>query len=391
LQKSDDASSAVRLLYLVERPIQYQAPLLRRIAAEGDIHLTVCFETLGAAAGGGAADPGFARTVRWDVPLLDGYDHVIEDGSSGLRGLIGAADAVWMHGWAGWRQRAALQIATELGVPVLMRGENTDAAMPDGWGPKGWLKRRYLAGIFDRCAGFLCIGSANRRYYLARGVPEDALFFMPYAVDNDFFAARCAKAGETRDDFRTELGLAPGRPVVLFAGKLQRRKGADTLLDAFRRLGRDAARQPYLLFVGDGEQRSLVEKAAARDEAVRFLGFRNQTELPAFYDLADVFVLASKAEPWGLAVNEAMNGACAVVVSDECGCAEDLVSPDRGAVVPAGDDRALARALERILGDEAACAAMGQAAREAVAKWDFDKDIVGLKRALAAVGLKGGT
>lgn len=388
MQASDGPRNKVKLLYLVERPIQYQAPLLRRLAADEGLDLMVAFETLGAAAPGGAFDAGFGRAVTWDVPVLDGYPHVVAADGQAVRPLMADADAVWMHGWAGPRQRAALRLARQLGKPVLMRGENTDAAMPDGWGPRGWLKRRYLDWVFDRCDAFLAVGAANRRYYLARGVPEEAIFAMPYVVDNDFFRDRCARAHTERDGMRAALGLSPDRPVILFAGKFQARKGLDTLLDAFARLDRTRARNPYLLVVGDGEQRGLAESAAARDPSVRFTGFRNQTELPAFYDLADVFVLASRREPWGLAVNEAMNGACAVVVSDECGCAEDLVDDACGRVVRAGDTGALAAALGDVLADEDRTAAMGRASRALVAEWSYDLDVQGLKRALSSLGLQ---
>ena len=62
---------------------------------------------------------------------------------------------------------------------------------------------------------------------------------------------------------------------------------------------------------------------------VRFLGFRNQSEMPAFYDLCDLFVLPSHFEPWGLVINEAMNAGKPVIVSDCVGAAPDLVQTGR--------------------------------------------------------------
>lgn len=361
-----------RLLYVVDHPIQYQAPLLRRIAALDDIALRVAFGHLGGAEA--YADAGFGRTVRWDVDVLGGYDSAVTDD-------IGDCDAVWMHGWQGRRMRRVLAAARRRGVPVLMRGENTLAAMPDDAGVRGILKRRYLGWIFARCAAFLAIGADNRDYYRAHGIAEDRLFDMPYAVDNAFFRDAAIAAAPRRDALRAALGLDPGRPVVLFAGKLQRRKNPHVLEAAFRALDPATCRRPYLVFVGDGEMRGDLRA----DADVRLLGFRNQTELPAFYDLADVFVLASHREPWGLAVNEAMNGGCAVIVSDACGCARDLVAPDCGRVVRAGDARALAAALTDTLADADACAAMGRAARERVGGWDFARDVDGLRRAIAFV------
>ena len=374
----------MKLLYLVEHPIQYQAPLLRLVAGLDDVDLTVLFEHAGST--NVAFDKGFGRPLAWDIPLTDGYDNRVESAFDAVDAAIQNTDVLWLHGWGSTRQRKALVAARRHGVPVLMRGENTLAAMPDGAGLRGWLKRRYLDWIFTRCSGFLCIGSANREYYRTHGVRDDRLYSVPYAVDNRFFGHKCDQAAKTRDAFRLSLGLEPDRPVILYAGKLQRRKNPTVLLEAFHNL--DLSRQPYLVIVGDGEQRQEVEQAAKRNSSIHFVGFQNQTELPAFYDLADVFVLASHREPWGLAVNEAMNGGCVPIVSDECGCAADLVTPANGKIVPAGDAAALGSALEAVLKNEAHLDDMKAAARARIVEWGFDQDLAGLSTALRAVGPK---
>ena len=373
----------IRLLYLVDRPIQYQAPLLRLIAGLDDIDLTVIHKDAGGALG--RFDAGFGRAVTWDVPLLDGYAHEIVPEDRRLAGFIEDCDVVWLHGWRGARAWRAMDTARRRGVPVLMRGENTLAAMPDGRALRGVLKRRYLKWIFDRCRAFLTVGGANRDYYRAHGVDPGRLFPMPYAVDNDFFRSRAAAAAGERAQFRSALGLDGEGPVILFAGKLLARKNPLVLVEAFRALDHAGLGHPTLLLVGDGALRPALEKAAAGDDRVRVLGFRNQTEMPAFYDLADVFVLASHREPWGLAVNEAMNGRCAVVVSGECGCAGDLVDETCGAVVAPGDSGALCRALARILSDRGRCREMGDAAAARIRGWNFDADVDGLRQALSAV------
>ena len=372
-----------RLCYLVSHPIQYQAPLLRRIADDPEIELTVLFETLVTAAS--YHDQGFGRDVAWDVPLTEGYTHQAVSGIDEVRARLAETDVLWAHGWDSHLRRKALALAARMDVPVLMRGENTLAAMPDGAGLRGMAKRHYLKVIFKHCAGFLCIGSQNRRYYEAHGVGEDRLFSMPYAVDNDFFTERGQAASSRREDFRRELNLQPERPVVLFAGKLQRRKHPMALLQAWRSLDAQAAGHPYLLFVGDGEERAALEASIGDDEGVKLLGFRNQTELPAFYDLADVFVLPSEREPWGLGVNEAMACGTAVIASDQCGCAADLVDDSCGAVVPVGDSQALTDALQTLMGDAERLAAMGEAARMRIASCSFNEDIAGLKAAIKAV------
>lgn len=359
-----------RLLYLVSHPIQYQAPLLRRIAAEPGIELRVVFERTDTEQG--YFDDGFGTRVRWDIPLREGYDSVALRETS-LTREIADTDVVWLHGWASAMLLQALGIARAKGRPVLMRGENQDQSMPDGTGLRGWLKRRYLGWIFRRCAAFLAIGGANHDYYRKRGIGEDRIFPMPYAVDNAAFAQR-ARASDPAG-LRRDLGIDPEAQVVLFAGKFQRRKRPDLLVEAWLRLPEP---RPALVMVGDGEMRAQLE--SVRHRGLVFAGFRNQGELPAFYALADVFVLPSEHEPWGLAVNEAMACGTPVIVSDQVGCARDLVREECGAVFPAGDVEALTAALIRVLSrpqDRAAAAA----ARMRL--WDFEADVAGLKRALA--------
>lgn len=365
----------IRLLYLVSHPIQYQAPLLRKLACRPGIALRVVFIDTASTEGG--FDPGFQRQVAWDVPLRSGYDSVGLSETS-LEDEIGRADAVWLHGWQGMVMRRAMRLAKGKGRPVLMRGENWDGAMPDGAGPMGLIRKVYRRWLLSHCDAFLAIGSANRDFYLRRGILPQSVFSVPYAVDNAFFMQRAADADLVA--LRTELGLPMDRQVVLYSGKFMPRKHPHTLLKAWQSL----ADKPVLLFVGSGELEAQLRAMAGDDPLIHFLGFRNQTELPGLYALADVFVLASEREPWGLAVNEAMACATAVVVSDQCGAAFDLVDDTVGAVVPAGRADALALALKDVLTNSAE---RGRQAQRRVAGWGFDADIAGIEAALAFLGV----
>ena len=118
--------------------------------------------------------------------------------------------------------------------------------------------------------------------------------------------------------------------------------------------------------------------------SIKFLGFRNQTELPGYYDLCDVLVLPSAFEPWGLVINEVMNAGRAVVVSDQVGCGPDLVRKgENGYVFQAGDIAGLRQALVNLLSDPQKCRAMGQKSLEIINTWGIEEDVAGLKLALA--------
>jgi glycosyltransferase involved in cell wall biosynthesis len=399
----------VRLAYLVSHPIQYQAPLLRRIAQEPDIDLTVFFGSDFSVRS--YQDEGFGVDVKWDVPLLEGYRHkflpvIRDDGTqtvttplnygiySELRGREGEPgyDLLWTHGYNMVNALHGMVAAKALGIPVLVRADMWLRDRPRS-GPKLFLKTLFFQFLKNMVDGVLPVGTLNIEYwrhYLGNEVP---FFLMPYAVDNDYFQRRCREAAATRDAFRIELGIDAGRPAILFASKLQQRKYCSDLVDAYERLINDESDRPrpYLLIVGDGEERvALEEQARSRGLSdVRFCGFRNQSELPRFFDLSSVFVLPARHEPWGLVVNEAMNAGRAVILSDDIGCQPDLVTDGvEGYVFPVRDVNALTEALRRVLATPETAAQMGQRALNRINAWSFEEDIQALRQAIAQLTRK---
>ena len=388
----------VRLAYFVSHPIQYQAPLLRCVAAQRDIYVKALFGTNTTA---GRWDPGFDTAVKWDVPLLQGYDHeflpALANGAiTSLRPLNfgvgrrlkqGGFDALWVHGYTRLTNLCAIIAAKRLGVKVMVRDETYGANV--GKSPAREQARRAFYALLTRTAdAFLAIGALNRDYYQRIGVPGEKIFSVPYAVDNAFFRERAAEAAPKREELRRELGLGSGRPVILFAGKLIPRKEPRLLLEAYRRLSRDgrAEPEPYVLFAGDGELRGAIEQFAAGMgwKSIRVLGFKNQSELPTLYDLCDLFVLPSSYEPWGLVVNEVMNAGKPVIVSDRVGCGPDLVKPGiNGAIFPAGDAPELAEAIAAVLRSRGLLSRMGASSRDLIDHWSFDEDLAGLRAALS--------
>jgi glycosyltransferase involved in cell wall biosynthesis len=389
----------MRLAYLVTHPIQYQAPLLRRIAAEPGIQLKVFFASELSLHEFFAV--GFQRAIKWDLRLDEGYDYEVlpsvlksdrltfwQPISYGLarRLRAGHFDALWIHGYMRWHHWVAMIVAKRLGLKVLVRDEVTHISRA-----RTALRRRFktifftwLCQIVDR---FLAIGSLNAAYYRQQGVPGERISMMPYAVDNGFFQTRAAASAPRRELLRRELRLSKGRPIILYAGKLSPRKGPGDLLEAYLQLSEGGRRQPhpYLLYVGDGELRSELEAKAATTgwNSIKFLGFKNQPEMPAFYDLCDVFVVPSSYEPWGLVVNEAMNAAKPIIVSHRVGCVPDLVHDgSNGFVFGAGDTADLARSLRDALGDLRGCAEKGRRSLEIINRWSFEEDVQGLRAAL---------
>lgn len=390
----------LRLAYFESHPVQYRAPLLRRIAQESDIDLTVFFASDRSVRD--HHDRGFGMRVEWDVPLLEGYKHQFlprlrDAGPFGFAAPLnwgisrrlqrGKFDAVWVFGYHRLFQLNAILAARLLGIPVLLRAESHlfDRSRSS---VKLFAKRFLISGLRPLVRCVLPIGTANEAYWKRYLGDDFPMAPMPYAVDNDFFRRRAVEAAPRREELRRELGLQPGRPVILYASKLQTRKRCVDLVEAYLRLAPAPGVDPpaYLLIVGDGEERASLEARVRQSglSSIRFLGFRNQTELPRYFDLCDVFVLPSVHEPWGLIVNEVMNAGRPVVVSDQVGCQADLVHDGvNGCVYPAGDVDALAGCLRRLIDDPVLRASMGQNSLRVVQQQSFEEDIAGLRQALA--------
>jgi glycosyltransferase involved in cell wall biosynthesis len=398
LSHKKTAKKKVRVAYLVSHPIQYQAPLLRRIAQEPDIELTVFFGSNFSVHE--YVDKGFGVDVKWDVPLLDGYRHeflpTIWDRrrtgptsqlNYGLMSRLqdskdtNGFDVLWIHGYSTLNALQGMLIAKALGIPVLLRAESRlgrNLGSKKDSTLKQAAKRLFFHTLKHFIDGVLPIGTLNAAYwsyYLGKDCPQ---FLMPYAVDNHYFQSRSLEAVAGRGALLQELNLDPSRPVILFASKLQKRKRCEDLLEAYLSLssGKGIESRPYLVIVGDGEERTALEARVAQSGNldVRFCGFRNQSELPRFFDLATVFVLPSQEEPWGLIVNEVMNAGRAVIVSDDVGCQPDLVTDGReGCVFSAGDVTGLAKALRRVLAGPTTPELMGQRGLERIQAWSYER------------------
>ena len=324
-------------------------------------------------------DSGFKRKVEWDLPLTDGYnnEYLI---NTNLEEEINDADILWLHGCGSRTLRRALRIAKRLRIPVLMRAENCDIAMPDGYGLRGWLKRYYINRILSYCSAFLAIGSNNQKYYLNRGVSSNQIFKTPYAIDNEKFISGAKTVEPMRKKFKSQLGIGAEQKVILFVGKFIPRKCPHLLIKAYNRIDWGGNTRPALLFVGDGEMKGKLRDLAP--DAI-FLGFKNQSELPAIYSIADVMVLPSRREPWGLVVNEAMACGTAVIVSDQVGCATDLINDTCGRVFPSGDVGMLSSSIIHCLENSDS---MGKVSKEIIINWGFSEDITGLKGAIRYMG-----
>jgi len=266
------------------------------------------------------------------------------------------------------------------GKGIVMWGEATDRAEASR------IRRLLLPLIrklYRKADACLASSTSARKLYLSYGVAQDRIFLSPLAADNSFFHSVSRLDSVERVRIRASLGLTD-KPVVLYVGRLVETKGVDLLIDALARLQQEKGIFAHLLLVGDGPLRPNLERRCRQvGISAHFAGYVEQQYLPRFYGVADVFVLPSYYEPFGLVLNEAMACQLPVVVSDRVGAADDLVVNGRnGYIFPAGDCFKLAEALERLLEDPTLCRAMGHASWEIIKEWDLERAVQGFVDAI---------
>ncbi len=388
-----------RIAVVNSHPIQYFAPLYAYLNRDPSLEVTALYCSDFSLRG--AVDPGFKKAVTWDVDLLSGYraqflgERAKRRVPGGFWSLVcpevwgairgGRYDAVMLHGYNYAAYVLSFLAAKSCGLPVFMRSETHLGLQRRTF--RRWLRDSVLSFAYRFIDGFMAIGSANRDYYRALGVPEHKIYDAPYTVDNERFISAAQLSEKERAGLRRRFGLPANQPVVLYASKLTPRKHPDDVVRALRLLQSEGI-GASLLLVGSGAMesalRTLVSSSGVND--VAFGGFVNQSELPRVLAASDVFVLPAENEPWGLIVNEAMCAGLPVVVANEIGCVPDLVRHgENGLLVRAGDVTGLADALRILLSSEALRRAMGSNGLAIIRGWSYERCRQGVRAAAAMI------
>lgn len=393
-----------RVLFVASHPVQYQAPLFRRMVTHPglDIHVAYC-SLRGAEL---AHDPEFGANIQWDIPLLDGYPWVQVPNRGGggesfwglcnpglwklLRG--GGFDAVVSYvGYV----RATFWIAclaAKCSRTAFLFGTDATTLKPrEGGSWRATIKKLFWPCLFRLATQVFAPSSGTRDLMHSLGLPPDRVTLVPYVVDNDWWMRQSSQAD--RAATRAAWGASPNGAVILFCAKLQPWKRPADLLRAFAKANLSNA---ILVLAGAGPLRTSLEAEAAAlgvSSRVRFLGFVNQSQLPAVYTASDLMVLPSEYEPFAVVVNEAMCCGCPVVASDRVGAARDLVAPVAPQFVfPCGDIDALAGILKDALRDRTQLQSVARAALAHIQTWSPERNIAAtfdaIRIAAARVGLR---
>jgi len=240
-----------------------------------------------------------------------------------------------------------------LPVPVIAHHHHLD---------RDWWTDRLERWVVQRCDWIITGSQFARRQLIAElNVSPERVQVIDYGVSRSYRPLPRDKALAER------LGLGD-RQVLLYLGSLKERKNLPVLLQALR-LVREERPNVYLLLVGRGESEAALRRQAldlGLQQSVHFAGFVPEADKVAWYNLADVFVLPSRLEGFGLAAAEAMSCAKPVVASRAGSLPEVVADGETGMLCDSNDPGEFARAIQRLLDDPSLAEMMGRAGRERV-------------------------
>jgi glycosyltransferase involved in cell wall biosynthesis len=283
---------------------------------------------------GRATWPGTLGPV-W-LPDLPGY----------LRGEISVFDVIHVNGYRNLMNLPVARGARQAQVPLVMQPHGTMPVIVNSFLVKRLYDRLLGGQELQGLSALIALQESERQQAIARGVPPERIEIIPNGLDLSAMA-EIPEAGS----FRRWFGIPADRPLLLFLGRINRKKGTDMLVEAFHRLG---GLDAYLAIVGpdDGqleEVRRLIVRYRLEDR-VLLTGLLAGGKVVAAYRDADLFVLPCRADTFPTTIMEACLAGTPMVITDRCEIAH-LIGGRVGDVVPFDAD-ALSDAIKQLLTDK---------------------------------------
>ncbi|MBE3557386.1 MAG: glycosyltransferase [Firmicutes bacterium] len=301
----------------------------------------------------------FEHTIHWPLPLFGRRPEIL---------VSLYAEPSFLMGW---------MIAKLRKVRTVFWCEITR----DSWVKRKVWKDAIKHALFTHVDATLGGGEESRAFAMRFGVSADRAMCLPHSIDVKHFMLGSLQAQNHCEILRTKLGLQG--TTFIYVGRLWWGKGLLYLLEAFEKVQKQSTEPVSLLLVGDGpEETNLKQMVIDHDlRNVVFVGFKQKSDLPQYYALADVFVFPTLGDPYGLVVDEAMACGLPVISTSAAGEIHDRVEEGiNGYIVPPEDSVILANRMLTLTQDPVLRARMGQVSAQKIEghtpeKWaeDFER------------------
>ena len=373
----NEQQKTIKITILSSHPTQHEGPMLRNINKHPLIDLNVYFySNPNDLQIKKRRDPEVGYLPNWDIPILEGYKYKFISCLT-IKGYINDLlnkdyDIIVIEGYNSLYSWLTMIIARAIRrIPVIFRCDSTLLYKNTIF--KSLVKKLILKIVCYISSAYLYVGSLNKKFYRYYNIPLEKLFLVPYAVDNEFIKKRCDTFRKKKNRYRNQYGIPKDIIVILGILKFIEREAPMDLLKAYTILDRKGIKAALVL-VGDGKQRILIEEYIKQNKLnnVYLVGYREYSELPKFYAIADIFVHPVIRGSWELSINEATAAGLPVITTDLVGSAQDLIKEGvNGFIYHAGDIEELAAKLEIILNNRNLMIKMGQESQKIILPWSY--------------------
>lgn len=285
-------------------------------------------------------------------------------------------DIIHMHNYRSFQNIIVAYYAVKLKIPYVLQAHGSLPIM----GSNKWLKSIYDIFVGNRllkyAAKVIAVSSIEVKQYLDMGVPEEKIVLIPNSIDFPEYQ-KLPKKGV----FKKKIGLVKNEKIILYVGRIHRIKGIDILVKAYSSL-MSRLNNVKLVIVGpdDGYLSELLKliKTMAIEESIIFVGaLYGKSKIEAYVD-ADVCVIPSRYEIWGIAALEAMACGRPVLATDMGGLKEIISNGETGLLVAPENSEELLDCLTFVLKNPVVAEKMGMRGRDFVEK-RFAVSIIGKK------------
>lgn len=371
---------------ITEIPVPYRSPVFAMISEIEDVRLKVFY----CSASEYGRDWKLERNRGYDYEVLPGRSLTFKGAnvfsfkinpSVWKRLNEGEFDLVILGGYTHFTMLLGILWCRLKDIPYVIMSESQ--FLKHRGFLKKFIKKLVVKPIVSGTFATMPVGTLAREYLISYGADPERSFIFPNTPDVDYFSEECGKYKGLVPKIREETGIETPY-VILYVGRFLRVKGVQYIMSAFRILQQEMGVDDVtLLMIGDGDLKEELTGYVERHQItnVVFRGFVQHKELPRMYALADVFILPSLREQWGVVVNEALACGLPLVVTRTVGSAHDLVREgENGYRVKEADPEDMARAIGKIVGDDNLRRSMSRVSLDIIRDWKYDKGIESFNR-----------
>lgn len=288
-------------------------------------------------------------------------------------------DVVISAGWLDFACQTAFFISKITGKPYIMWSEST-IYEPSRLRSVSLPLVKLIVRHSDAC---IATGKRSKEYFIHLGADKKRIFTALYAVDINHFRQVSQLTKKEKFEMKRSLGIKTEK-VILYVGQLIERKGVKYLVEAHNQLRKEYD-NVSLLILGYGYQKRELKKLCQSHNIpdVYFVDHVEIGEMPKFYGIADLFVLPSRQDTWGLVLNEAMACGLPVITTNKVGASVDLVREGvNGYIVAEENPAELYMAIKKIVIDSSLWEKMGQESSMIIQQFDIDNEVNGFLSAI---------